>query len=314
MTKWIFSLLPFFTFGQSFAPEPGVVGTTAIHKDSSAITFWANSVSITRGYLDISDPGLGYTSYGVESEATGQADGISVVSLGDGGVAEYTFQTPITNGAGTDFAIFENGFIDHYMELAFVEVSSNGVDFVRFDAVSEIPTDVQLSNSSTSDCRMVHNLAGKYRALYGTPFDLDELAGNSLVDINQITHIRIADVVGSIDSNWGSIDSQGNMINDPYPTPFPSGGFDLDGLALLQPYALEVSEQATVPLCYPNPAADVLHFDAQQFQTIRLYDALGNLVLTTSESPVDVHFLQTGIYLVTLESNQGILRQSIQVR
>ena len=34
------------------------------------------------------------------------------------------------------------------MELAFVEVSSDGVNFFRFDAVSAAPTDVQLTNFS----------------------------------------------------------------------------------------------------------------------------------------------------------------------
>ena len=61
-----------------------------------------------------------------------QGDVVDVVSLGDGGEAVLYFNPPIKNGSGADFAIFENGFQDHYMEFGFVEVSSNGLDFFDF--------------------------------------------------------------------------------------------------------------------------------------------------------------------------------------
>ena len=45
----------------------------------------------------------------------------------------------------------------------------------------------------------------------------------------------MVDVVGSIDPMYGTRDSLGNLINDPWPTPFATGGFDLDAVAVLQP-------------------------------------------------------------------------------
>ena len=178
------------TFGQSFAPEPEEIGSDAIHKDSSIFVGWANDIVITRGPMNIEDPSLGLTNYGVAENGSFIADN-NVVSLGDGGQAIATFSEAIGNGPGPDFAIFENGFANHYMELAFVEVSSNGINYSRFESISETPTDVQIDNFSYSDCRYLYNLAGKYRVNFGTPFDLEELSGIAGLDINNITHIRI---------------------------------------------------------------------------------------------------------------------------
>ena len=40
------------------------------------------------------------------------------------------------NGNSWDFCVFENAFNDSFLELGFVEVSSNGNDFYRFPSTS----------------------------------------------------------------------------------------------------------------------------------------------------------------------------------
>ena len=61
-----------------------------------------------------------------------------------------------------------------------------------------------------------------------------KIAGASpLVDVNQIRFVRITDVVGSINPLYGTLDSQGHLINDPWPTAGSGSGFDLDGVAAL---------------------------------------------------------------------------------
>lgn len=238
------SLLSLQLFAQSFAPAPGFPGTTAIHKDSSAIAFWAWEIDLQRGYLDISDKNLGYASFGLPGLGLYEAEGNSfdVVSLGDSGVAVLTFPYPVSNGEGYDFAVFENGFTDNYLELAFVEVSSDGINYERFPAISELQDTLQMGNYEFWDCGYVHNFAGKYRQGFGTPFDLQELAGTG-IDINNITHVKIIDVIGSINPLYGSFDSQGNVINDPWPSGFESGGFDLDGVAVIHSNAWGVKEK-----------------------------------------------------------------------
>ena len=56
---------------------------------------------------------------------------------------------------------------------------------------------------------------------------------NPNVNVNDIRYVRIIDVIGSINPALGSRDSLGNLINDPYPTAFGSGGFDLNGVGVL---------------------------------------------------------------------------------
>lgn len=219
-----------------FDGAAGTPGSLAVSKDDPAIVAWATGVAeLVRGPVQIDRPELGFASFGSAANALGPAAGNSfdVVSLGDGGWITLTFDQPITNGPGWDFAVFENGFSDTFLELAFVEVSSNGIDFFRFDAVSLTPTTVQVGGFGALDPTYLHNLAGKYRQGFGTPFDLAELAGRSpLLDIGAVTHVRIVDVVGIVNSSFSTFDSLGNMVNDPWPTPFASGGFDLDAIGV----------------------------------------------------------------------------------
>lgn len=126
--------------------------------------------------------------------------------------------------------MFENAFNDYHLELAWVEVSSNGVDFVRFDNVSNTPGPV--NGYGSVEASLVNGLAGKYRQGFGAPFDLSALAGKTeaqsgLVDLSRISHIRIVDITG----DGSCFDSLGHAIYDPFPTA-GSSGFDLDAIGV----------------------------------------------------------------------------------
>ena len=226
---------------------------TPFHKSSKAIRGWASGCTIVRGLIRSDDPAAGYASFGLSSNALGEADNV-VVSLGDGGMAVVTFSEPISNKVGPDFAVFENSFDGKYLEFAFVEVSSDSVKWVRFPSVSNIQNTIQTGSFGTSDAGLVHNLAGRHPALFGTPFYLEDVADSAGIDINNILYIRIIDVVGSIDPQYGTVDSRGNIINDPWPTSFPSSGFDLDAVALLDISLVGIeAEIDSELLIYPNP-------------------------------------------------------------
>ena len=295
-------MIPFLSLGQSFAPDPDEVGTTAIYKDSSVFVAWATVVEINRGYLDIQTPLDGIVSFGLNSDAIGMPTGVDVVSLGDGGTAVVTFNRPITNGLGPDFAVFENGFLDHYIELAFVEVSSNGLDYVRFPAISEEQDTLQIDNFNFSNCAYFYNFAGKYRANYGTPFDLEELSGSALLDVNNITHVKLIDVVGSINPQYGSVDSQGNIINDTYPTAFPSGGFDLDGIGVINEQQLAVSiNHLEKIVVVPNPSQGVYSVLTDSRGACVITNSLGQIVRRKSFNEtfeIDLTYEESGIYFL----------------
>lgn len=243
-----------------YAPPAGQEGSTAIKSDSGIFVAWATTCEIDRGWLDISQPELGKVTFGEPQQATGVAEGTStnVVSLGDGGSAVLTFDVIIADGEGWDFVVFENALNDTFLELAFVEVSSDGINYYSFPAVSLTDDSQQLPTFGELDCMLIHNFAGKYRQGFGTPFDLAELEGEPLIDVQHITHLRITDVVGCIQNEYATIDSQGNKINDPWPTPFETGGFDLDGVGVINTSGTGVNEHELAFRVYPNPCKDRL--------------------------------------------------------
>jgi hypothetical protein len=220
-----------------YSPAAGQPGSDAIPKESSLIAAWATSVeSITRGPINVTNPAAGLANFGMPTSVLGPAEGdaFNVVSLGDGGQITLGFALPIFDGPGADLAVFENSFADTFLELAVVDVSSNGVDYFRFPAVSLTPTNTQIGSFGSLDPTNLDNLAGNYRGGFGTPFDLADLAGASpLLDISSVRFVRITDVVGSINPAFATLDSLGNAINDPWPTAGGTSGFDLDAVGAM---------------------------------------------------------------------------------
>lgn len=301
-----------------YAPPANQPGSTAIHKDSSVFVGWATNAIITRGWQNILDTTLGKTSAGNDSSAIGKSGVNGVVSLGDGGSAILTFTSPITNGQGADFAVFENAFNSTFLELAFVEVSSDGINFFRFDAVSLSQDTLQFDNNASIDATNIYNLAGKYQAQYGTPFDLEDLNGTIGLNINNITHIKIIDVVGSIATNFTTFDSQSNKINDPFPTPFPTGGFDLDAVGVIHSLATSINETVSfVERVYPNPVKDVLYIDftKNETYTYQLIDVSGREISTGTKNDshltIDTKEFDKGIYFLTIITTEQKITRKI---
>lgn len=306
-----------------YAPQAGVPGSTAIAASSSIFTGWATQCTINRGYLNIDSPALGPVTVGDSSMAIGAVDRY-IVSLGDSGVATVSFASALYNGAGADFAVFENGFVNPandsqaFLELAFVEVSSDGNRYVRFPANSQIQINTQIAGSGVySYANELNNLAGKYIGNYGTPFDLQELADSPGLDITNITHVRLVDVVGSIFGH-SSTDVMGRVINDPYPTQFPTGGFDLDAVGAI--HQKEVSHvgismpgSAVMVSTYPNPATDKITIAisgaVQSGLTISLSAITGSVLhrqeLASNTNEIHIAHLPAGMYYLTLHDSNG---------
>jgi len=313
-----------------FQPAAGESGTSAIYKDSSIFVNWAKTCVVDRGLQQTGNDSLGYVTAGESINATGMADLSGIVSLGDGGMAVLTFEHPIKNGEAYDFAIFENGFKIpgdslYFLELAFVEVSSDGENFFRFKSTSHSDTSMQVWNGQGIDPRLINNLAGKYTAGYGTPFDLEELSGIEGLDINKITHVRITDVVGSIQNQFASRDYFGNIINDPWPTAFFSGGFDLDAVGVInQAFNASVKEnEAESSLkVYPVPLSEnndlIIELKSENYFNVDVRDALGSLLLTYSNQykklRIENFNFTRGIYFVNVSSDTKFFTRKIIVK
>lgn len=187
-------------------------------------------------------------AFGSPSLALGPVTGevFDVVALGDMSSTAITggsspgsitliMPKPVRNLNGADFVVFENGSITLFdqggagvggifAELAYVEVSADGANFVRFPSQSKTTSAVGPYGSIHAGD--VFNLAGKHSNAYGeswgTPFDLTDIG------LVAITHIRLVDIPG----NGSFRDSQSRPIYDAWKT-HESGGFDLEAVGAI---------------------------------------------------------------------------------
>ena len=247
------------------AIDPGIPGVMAGGTVNPIFVAWASTC------VDYSPaPGVasGWTN---TTKVLGPVTGsnMDIISLGDlsstqiaEGIApgEVTlgFDVSIYNGAGADFAVFENGFGSGgglFAELAYVQVSTDGENFVQFPCVSL--TDGLVGGYGTIDPTDVYNLAGKhanaYGTSYGTPFDLEDLAADPLVlsgvvDLDDINYIKLVDIPGSGDF----LDSNEHPIYDAWVTS-GSGGLDLEAVGAIH----AVPEPSTILLLAGLAAAAV---------------------------------------------------------
>jgi len=292
-----------------YPPAADMQGSTAIHADSSCFISWATNCIVERGYINIADTSAetndsNKATYGNSEDGIGKANN-NVVSLGDKGTAILTFENPIINGNGWDFAVFENALNDEFLELAYVEISSNGTDYFRFPAVSLTQTETQTNGFGSTDPELIDNLAGKYKAMYGTPFNIDDIEDNALLDKNNITHVKIIDVGGSIDSLFASYDNLGNVINDPFPTPFSSAGFDLDAIGVINNSETNIVRYSNNKFnFYPNPSNDIIYFPDLENLNYNFYIYNLNSVLIyksiMSDNAINISHLASGVYLLKM--------------
>ena len=223
--KTFFTILcwfPLFLCGQEgpFAPSVGEEGSTAVPLDDERILGWADTVEL---YAPAAGAPVA-SQFSDPTQALFAAEGnvFQIVSLGRGELV-VSFQESFQNGEGPELAVFENSFNDTFLELAFVEVSSDGVHFVRFPNQSLTPNE-----SSAIMATQIDGLAGKYRVGFGTPFDFQNLPDSPLLDLKAVRFVRLVDIVGG-----EAIDSLGRTIFDAFLAGV-STGFDCDGIAALE--------------------------------------------------------------------------------
>lgn len=230
-----------------FAPKAEDEGSTAILYIDPEIVAWATDVTDINFGTDVSDEGNWKDPQSVIGPSAGGNS--EVLVLGRGGTIVLEFGSGITDLEGFDFVVFENAFSDTFLELAYVEVSSDGVHFVRFPNYSMTVDPV--GSWGHVQATFVDGYAGKYRAGFGTPFDLSilESAHQAVVDgyegfsqsfsaqlltnypylnLNSIKYLQLIDIVG--DGTYE--DCQGYSIFDPYPT-IITAGFDLDAVGII---------------------------------------------------------------------------------
>ena len=173
---------------------------------------------------------------------------VDVVSLGVGGHVTLGFDVTITDGPGADFIVFENGFEFGgavFAEVAFVEVSSNGVDFARLPSRYDgppgpLPPFGNVPYGSFTglvggvpvlanvDSNMIDPLDPAVGG--GDAYDLTSLVGHplvasGLVQLDAIREVRIVDAEAGVDT-----DSNGVLVWD---NGGALGSADIDAVAVI---------------------------------------------------------------------------------
>lgn len=303
-----------------FAGAVGSLNTTAVSADSTCFSFWASRCEFVRGCKNMQDTSLGYVTAGDSTSAIGKAGENGTLSLGDWGSAIVRFPLPIRNVDGFDFAVFENGLNDQYLELAYVEVSNDNKVYYRFPAHYVRKDTVQIGPfDAVQHAEEIDGLAGKYRALFGTPFDLSQLSG-MFPELNAISSIRIVDVGGCMQSAFARTDSIGNKINDPWPTPFETGGFDLDAVGAIHQFTSGISEMTQNLLSiFPLPAIEQvhIHIETERIEDIQCINLQGKSISIESEPyglnsvVLNINQLNPGMYWIKIQTDKQQLIKPI---
>jgi len=115
-------------------------------------------------------------------------------------------------------------------------------------------------------------------------------------------------VVGCIQPAFATFDSKDNIVNDPWPTPFNTGGFDLDAVGVLH-FTYSTEDQSV--FLYPNPVIDHVTINVLSGNTFNmvLNDISGKTILEKesikNNSTIDLGFLPSGIYFCTFTLENG---------
>ena len=196
-----------------------------------------------------------------EGAGTG-AGSTDVLSLGDGGDITLMFtDNEVVNGPGPDLIVFENAMYVNgdpesvFCEVAYVEVSQDGVQFIRF------PNDYNPDGTPPLNPANWTGFAGVYPVLSnssngidptdpsvagGDPFDLDD------VGLDWVKYIRIIDTNEPPNAGF---DDDGDEIYDAGVITAQKSGFDLDAVVAVHSRELSTPtpEQTVTPIETATP-------------------------------------------------------------
>lgn len=195
-----------------------------------------------------------------------------ILSLGeDGEIILGFFSTPIIDGNGVDFTVFENVFYvfgnenDPFTETAFVSVSKDGTNFFQFPF----------------DATTLQGLAGTKPTFGNENPQNPNVSGGNSFDL-QTVGLDTAYFVKLVDTGSSVIDGSMN---------FAGGDFDLDAIVAVNfvGQTTEISENNFEPKkvgfklseAFPNPTNAQVNFRIEDFQgkgKIFIYNILGEII------------------------------------
>ncbi|MEM6674840.1 MAG: hypothetical protein AAF726_18475 [Planctomycetota bacterium] len=251
-----------------------VSGLTASAQDRFATSILDYQQGSGGGIFDPSNLLGGPQGFGLGGGA------LDVLTLGVSGQVTCGFDVTIVDGPGADFTVYENPFVVGggpaiFAEYAFVEVSTDGVNFARFPSTLPLEPSVWganrgLSGNTPGIANVLTNTIDPFDPVEsgGDSFDLSELALDPLVvggqvDLQNIQQVRLVDV----------------GVNS-------AGGSDFDAIAVIQHAGNQASD---------GPICDLTR-DAAGFVRLRLADPDGLVDLDLTQLRVSVNLVEVPVF------------------
>ncbi len=190
---------------------------------------------------------------------------LDVLSLGDGGVITLEFTDNLAlNGPGPDLIIFENAFFiagnpeNVYVEAAFVEVSQDGINFVRF------PNDYDPEGEPPNHADNWTGFSGVQPVFSNPENDIDptdpDVAGGDLFDLDALQEkgvffegIKYVRIIDTDEPPNAAYDDDGDEIYDPGTPTYGKSGYDLDAIAAVHSLEIEDPIPTPTPTIFPEP-------------------------------------------------------------
>jgi hypothetical protein len=110
------------------------------------------------------------------------------------------------------------------------------------------------------------------------------------------------------------------MINDPWPTPFPNGGFDLDAIGVIHQntsVGLKENNLDDNLYLYPNPinkGEKLLLSTSKDILFVSVYNFSGQKILSTKENFISTSELTEGIYFIEVNSVNNSITKKLLIK
>jgi hypothetical protein len=134
------------------------------------------------------------------------------------------------------------------------------------------------------------------------------------LNTDSITHVKVIDVIGSINPIYASYDQNNHIINEHYPTPYPQGGFDLDAVGVIHQLVNGDDEQERETIhFYPNPVNDQLFLqgDISTIDFIQITDEFGRIIQIQKQFThhiISFSELKAGMYCLNVILKNGTIK------